>query len=278
MIEIPESITISQQAKEVLRGKVVSDVINATSPHRFTWYNGNPERYPELLIGKKIQDIVGYGSYVDICFDKNTHLAISDGTNIRYFTTTEKCPKKFQLLVVFDDSSYLVFTVAMYGGIYAFCGDFDNSYYRGSMEKLLPLDERFDFNFFEKMIHEVGKDISVKALLATEQRIPGLGNGVLQDLLFNAEINPRRRISTLSDKDRKRLFSSMKETLSNMTDKGGRDTEKDLFGNLGGYRCILSKNTYHEPCPRCGGLIVKEAYLGGSVYYCHKCQNEEKYK
>ncbi len=52
MIEIPESITISRQAKNVLRGKVVSDVINATSPHRFTWYNGNPELYPELLIGR----------------------------------------------------------------------------------------------------------------------------------------------------------------------------------------------------------------------------------
>jgi formamidopyrimidine-DNA glycosylase len=26
------------------------------------------------------------------------------------------------------------------------------------------------------------------------------------------------------------------------------------------------------PCPVCGTAIVKEAYLGGSIYYCKKCQ------
>ena len=57
-----------------------------------------------------------------------------------------------------------------------------------------------------------------------------------------------------------------------MTDKGGRDTEKDLFGNFGKYKTILSKNTYKNPCPNCGGTITKEAYLGGSVYYCQICQ------
>jgi hypothetical protein len=32
------------------------------------------------------------------------------------------------------------------------------------------------------------KKLSLKALLATEQRIPGLGNGVLQDILFKARM------------------------------------------------------------------------------------------
>ena len=57
-----------------------------------------------------------------------------------------------------------------------------------------------------------------------------------------------------------------------MTDRGGRDTEKDLFGTPGGYAVQLSRNTCAEPCPVCGGPIVKEAYLGGAVYYCLHCQ------
>ena len=57
-----------------------------------------------------------------------------------------------------------------------------------------------------------------------------------------------------------------------MTDRGGRNTEKDLFGRPGGYAVRLSRNTCAEPCPRCGGPIVKEAYLGGAVYYCPHCQ------
>jgi formamidopyrimidine-DNA glycosylase len=57
-----------------------------------------------------------------------------------------------------------------------------------------------------------------------------------------------------------------------MTDLGGRDTEKDLFGNMGGYKTILSKNTVQNPCPGCGGTIIKEAYMGGAVYFCPVCQ------
>ena len=57
-----------------------------------------------------------------------------------------------------------------------------------------------------------------------------------------------------------------------MAFKGGRDTEKDLFGCLGGYMTCLSKNTLDKPCPVCGGTIRKESYMGGSIYYCEGCQ------
>jgi formamidopyrimidine-DNA glycosylase len=113
---------------------------------------------------------------------------------------------------------------------------------------------------------------SAKAFLATKQRIPGLGNGVLQDILFNARVHPKRKMSTLTDKEMSTLFDSVKNTLFEMTAKGGRDTERDLFGCSGGYRTILSAKTIDNPCPVCGGKIVREAYLGGNIYYCPECQ------
>lgn len=272
MIEIPESTTISRQATSVLKGKTVTDVINATSPHRFTFYNGDPENYPELLIGRKIEAVKGYGAFIDICFDDDTHLAISDGTNMKYYTAAEKCPAKFQLLVAFEDGNYLVFTVSMYGYIQAFKGMLDNPYYEGSIKKQSPLNAGFDFAFFQQMITNVGKDISTKALLATEQRIPGLGNGVLQDILFNACIHPKRKISTLTEEDKAKLFHAVKNTLAEMTEKGVRNTERDFYGIPGKYLTKLSQKTYHEPCPQCGSRIIKEAYLGGSIYSCPCCQ------
>jgi formamidopyrimidine-DNA glycosylase len=68
------------------------------------------------------------------------------------------------------------------------------------------------------------------------------------------------------------LFRSLKDTLTDMTAKGGRDTERDIHGNPGGYKTILSKNTFGNPCPVCGSQIKKEAYMGGAVYWCPKCQ------
>lgn len=272
MIEIPESKTIATQAKSILSDKIISKVLQGTSPHRFTWYNGDPKKYPELLIGRKIESVIGHGSFVTLHFDNDVHIAISDGVNMKYYPAIEVHPQKHQLLIEFEDKSFIAFTVSMYGNILAFRGTLDSPYYIGSLTKLSPLNEEFDMDFFNKLFSSPQKDLSIKALLATEQRIPGLGNGVLQDILFLSGLNPKRKISTLSDLEKSDLFHCLKTTLESMTNKGGRDTEKDFYGNKGSYACILSKNTYRKPCIHCGNDITKEAYLGGTVYYCPNCQ------
>ena len=272
MLEIPESKVMSLQIEGVLAGKRIVKVKNATNPHKYAWYNGDPAEYNSLLSGKQILSARGHGMYVDICCEDNTFIIAGDGTNIRYYPSLEKSPEKFQLQILFDDNSCIVFTVAMYGGIWACKDEFQNSYYQGSFHSLSPLDNAFDESVFEKIFQNVTKDLSLKALLATEQRIPGLGNGVLQDILFNAGMHPKRKKSTLSDFEKGELFHSLKVSLHNMTEQDGRDTEKDLFGQNGGYKTILSKNTVHQPCPNCGSAIVKEAYMGGAVYFCPVCQ------
>jgi formamidopyrimidine-DNA glycosylase len=272
MLEIPESKVMSLQIEGVLAGKRIAKVRNATSPHKFAWYNGDPAGYDHLLSRKQVLSSRGHGMYVDIVCEDNTFIIAGDGTNIRYYAPQEKYPEKFQLQILFDDDSCIVFTVAMYGGIWACRDEFQNSYYQGSFHGISPLDAAFDESIFEKIFRNVTKDLSMKALLATEQRIPGLGNGVLQDILFNASIHPKRKKSTLSDFEKGELFHSLKVSLNRMTENGGRDTEKDFFGQNGQYKTILSKNTVNQPCPNCGNGIVKEAYLGGAIYFCPVCQ------
>ena len=94
----------------------------------------------------------------------------------------------------------------------------------------------------------------------------------LQDILFEARLRPRHKISELSEEDIKNIFNSIKSVLLDMTEHGGRDTEKDIFGSPGRYKTKLSKNTYKNGCSICGSEITKESYLGGTVYYCPKCQ------
>jgi formamidopyrimidine-DNA glycosylase len=162
----------------------------------------------------------------------------------------------------------------MYGGMGAFLdGELDNPYYKVAKEKPSPLSTAFDKVYFDRIVSvpEVQK-LSLKALLATEQRIPSLGNGVLQDILFNAKMHPKKKVNALAETDKDALYNSVKATLSAMASQGGRDTELDLFGRPGGYKTILCKNTVNKPCPVCGTIIKKEAYMGGSIYYCEKCQ------
>ena len=111
----------------------------------------------------------------------------------------------------------------------------------------------------------------VRALNAGKT-IPGLGNGVSQDILYHTHIHPKKKISGLTDKERENLFYQIKETMNDIYHLGGRSTESDLFGANGKYVACLSKDTAGMACPRCGETIVKENYLGGSIYYCRGCQ------
>lgn len=272
MIEIPESYSFARQAADMLSGRTVTDVFNATHPHKFAWYLGDPTDYRTRLAGKTIRAAEGHGAFIDLLLDDETHIALSDGVNLRYHAPGAEVPPKYQLLIAFDDDSFLVFTVAMYGGIIAFQKTFDNPYYLDALSKPSPLEDCFDEAYFGRLVADAKPNLSAKAFLATEQRIPGLGNGVLQDILFKSRIHPKRKLVTMGDAELGRMYSSVKSTLREMTDRGGRDTEKDLLGRAGGYKTLLSKNTCSEPCPVCGGTFVKEAYLGGAVYYCPACQ------
>jgi formamidopyrimidine-DNA glycosylase len=243
------------------------------TPHKLAWYYGEPSNYFDLLAGRTIGKASPFGSMVEINAEK-ANILFGEGVNIRFHDRGAPRPTKHQLLLEFEDRSALSFSIRMYGGVGAFPeGELDNIYYRVAKEKPSPLTPTFDENYFYGIISgpEVQK-LSLKALLATEQRIPGLGNGILQDILFNAKMHPKKPVNSLSDGDKEGLFNCVKTTISMMASKGGRDTELDLFGKPGNYQTMLCKNTVNKPCPVCGTIIKKEAYMGGSIYYCEKCQ------
>jgi len=275
MLEIPEAIVISEQLNRTVKNKRIKEAAASSSPHKLAWYFGDPAEYGSLLRGRTIETAYAYGGRIEIEAE-GAALHFGDGAVLRYFEPDEKLPAKHQLLITFDDGSALVATVAMYGGLWAFPAGAmdDNFYYKSAKEAVPPLSDKFDYKYFLALFDEKCLKKSAKAFLATEQRIPGLGNGVLQDILLNAKIHPKKKMNTLSDSQRRDLFERLKSTLGEMVSGGGRDTERDLFGNPGGYKTKLSKHTMLSLCQNCGGTIKKETYMGGSIYYCEQCQQQ----
>lgn len=273
MLELPEAAVIAQQINETIKGKRILNVTAAQSPHKFAWYYGDPENYHRVLEGKTMGQASSHGGFVDIRAE-DAVILFCDGANLRFHGENEKRPQKHQLLIEFEDFTALSASVQMYGGLMCYPDSgFENGYYDVARKKPSPLSDGFGREHFDGVVNAPGAgDLSAKALLATEQRIPGLGNGVLQDILYNAGIHPKRKVKTLTAGDVDTLYGSVKSTLAEMTFQGGRDVERDLFGCSGGYRTKLSKNTVDKPCPVCGTVIKKEAYLGGSIYYCGGCQ------
>jgi len=272
VLELPEVLSRVRELNENIVGKMVKSVIPPSSPHKFCWFNGEVESYNDILTGKKVIAVNNVGIFVEIVFSDEKRLCYNDGVNLRLLTPGEKRPSKYQLIIDFEDGCALIFTVAMYGGIICHNGDYDNDYYISGKKSISIIGDEFSYQYFKNILSSVNPSLSLKAFLATEQRFVGLGNGVLQDILFEARLRPRHKISELSEEDIKNIFNSIKSVLLDMTEHGGRDTEKDIFGSPGRYKTKLSKNTYKNGCSICGSEITKESYLGGTVYYCPKCQ------
>lgn len=270
MLELPEVLTIAQQLKNNIMGKKVKRVLPPSKVHKFCWYNGEVAEYENLIMGCKVTSAEGFGIFVEIGFDNGYKLCFNDGVNAR-IAKDDDTPKNYQLIIKFDDTSNLVFTVAMYGGIILHNDKYDNEYYLKSRGAVSPLSETFR-EYYYKMFEESKPNLSAKAFLAAEQRFPGIGNGVLQDILFVSGIHPKRKINTLNNAERDTLFKSIVEVVNEMIVCGGRDTEKDIFGQKGGYNVKMSKNTVGCCCTNCKDTIIKETYMGGSVYYCPSCQ------
>ena len=272
MIELPEAHVLASQLNQAFLGKTIVSAAANTSPHGFAWYSGDPALYNQKLAGRKITGTAAYGGRPEMRAD-GMIVSFFDGVRARRLSAQEERPDKHQLLLEFDDGSALCCTVQMYGGMTAFPDEpNDDFYYNVGRKKPSPFSEAFDRAYFDGLFEGVKKSLSVKGLLATEQRIPGLGNGVLHDILFNARIHPKRKAETLSDNERDSLHRAVVSTLREMRDGGGRDTERDLFGNPGGYGTILSSKTVAYPCRVCGSGLKREAYMGGNIYYCPTCQ------
>ena len=139
---------------------------------------------------------------------------------------------------------------------------------------MTPVEPDFTFKYFSNLIDEVipEKKRSVKGLLTQDQLIPGLGNAIAQDILFAARLSPKHPAETLTKAQKKKLFDKILKTVKDITKKGGRYDEYDLFGNSGKYVRLMDKNAAGKPCPECGTKIEKIQYLGGACYFCPKCQ------
>ncbi len=206
MLEIPESKVLAGQINDTIKGKKITNVVAGYSPHRFAWLSGGPEDYPPLLVGKRVLESTAYGGMVEVQVE-DVRLVFSDGTNLRYFQEGEKLPKKHQLLLTFEDGSSLTGSVQMYGTLWLLKEGQKESYNEIAREKPNPLTDAFDGPYFDALLREAEGKLSAKEFLATKQRIPGLGNGVLQDILFRSGVHPRRKIATLDSDERHKLSS-----------------------------------------------------------------------
>jgi formamidopyrimidine-DNA glycosylase len=275
MFELPEYATLARQINDVFAGKTVSRGQLGNSPHKFVWYNRTHEEFETLTKGKVVGTAHSKGRWLFVPLEPGYVLLVGEcGGKMLYHQAGARLPKKYHLYLTFDDDSFLTLTTQMWGAmeLYEAGQELEREYVKDM--RPTPAEPEFTFDYFDALVDELmpGKKRSVKSLLTQEQLIPGLGNAIAQDIMFRARLHPKRDIAGLGAEGRRALYNAIMDTVAEVTEKGGRYDEYDLYGQRGGYVRLMDKNAASRPCPGCGGDVEKIQYLGGACYLCPTCQ------
>jgi formamidopyrimidine-DNA glycosylase len=276
MIELPEAIIIAGQINAELHGKQVSSGLRGHSPHRFAFTGKHSdEQFAAIVKDKTVGRARADGNVILVDIEPGYVLSLGcGGERILYHISERTLPKRHQLLMHFQDGTALTVTISGWGELRLLEASelVDHPHIR--KDAVSPLSEAFTFDYFDKLFEKLpdGKRVSAKYFLITEPGVWGIGNGCIQDILYRAKIHPKRQMKELTDQERRALYVALRHTLEKMVELGGRDGEKDLHNQYGRYPRILHSKTVGHPCPECATSIEKSQYLGGSVYFCPRCQ------
>jgi formamidopyrimidine-DNA glycosylase len=278
MIEMPEAISIAKQMNSELSGKVLKGFSRGVLRHKFLWLNKTDEEFMEVTPNLKVLGASSYGRSIYL-YLQNYLLWWSDtGGKLLFHPPGILPPKKCHLIWTFKDGSSLTFNMQMWGSVKLLDNSEFNDIPHGETG-IPPLSTAFTFERFNQMLENYPEKTSkgIKGfLIATGYAIPdpinGLGNAIIQDILFNAKLSPKRKIPDITLNERDNLYTAIQETVMEVINKGGRYDEVDLYGQPGKYIRLMDKKSVGQPCMNCGNTISKISYLGGACYVCSNCQ------
>ncbi len=275
MIELPEAVSISMDLNETIRGKRMIAAGTGEGAHKWVTYQPSREELTAWLVGKTVGEVSSKGRSIHIGMESGQALVIDEfGGKVLYSDPESEAPKKHHLLTVFDDESCLTISIQGWGFLSTLTEWKHSKWTRLRARALSPNGSDFTLeNFFRAVETYPDKEKdSIKTFFTNGKSVAGIGNGYLQDILFQAEISPKRKVSEIRSDEVPHLYASVKQVIEQAIHACGRCCEKDIFGNPGGYVPLMDRKTQGQPCPRCGEPIQKISYLGGSCYICPTCQ------
>lgn len=145
----------------------------------------------------------------------------------------------------------------------------------GKMEEFgpEPLDKSFNFEKFKEALKK--KKGKIKQVLMDQTVIAGVGNIYSDEALWKAKVHPLKKVPDLSEKELKRIYTSLIEVLKlavklkgeSISDYRRPSGEKGKFDPM---RKVYRRKG--KECFRCGSKIKRIKIGNRSSHFCPNCQ------
>jgi formamidopyrimidine-DNA glycosylase len=110
------------------------------------------------------------------------------------------------------------------------------------------------------------KGSPLKALLLMQERFPGIGNWMADEILWRARLNPKTRAGTLGQKQITTLYRVTRSVCAKAMEAMDEDWEFP--------KTWLFAHRWEDGgrCPRCRGELMRDVIGGRRTCWCAKCQ------
>jgi formamidopyrimidine-DNA glycosylase len=121
-----------------------------------------------------------------------------------------------------------------------------------------------------------GRRTGIKRALLDQSLVSGIGNIYADESLWRARLHWARATETLNRPQVGRLMAAVREVLTNALAAGGTSFDR-LYVNVNGQsgyfdRSLAVYGQVGKPCPRCGTLVRRDAFMNRSAFTCPRCQ------
>lgn len=137
-----------------------------------------------------------------------------------------------------------------------------------------PLDPHLDVAALTARLR--ARRTGVKRALLDQGLLSGVGNIYADEALWRARLHYARPTETLTRPEVVRLLAAVREVMLAALDAGGTSFDAlyiDVDGDSGYFgRSLAVYGRAGRPCPRCGAVVRREAFMNRSSSTCPGCQ------
>jgi formamidopyrimidine-DNA glycosylase len=225
------------------------------------------DEFLSRLTGRRVIDSKRVGKNLFLKLDNEDWLYMHFGMtgDVHYYRDDADRPKHARIVFYFDTGFKLGFICPRKFERLSVVADPDAFL---SHKKVNADATEITFEAFKEQLNR--RKAIIKSVLLNQSTVAGLGNWIVDEVLFSARVSPKVKSSDLSDSQIRRIFDAMREVVSLAIEKEANYVyfPSTYLIHARGW----GKPEYTTDCPNCNKPLQIEKVGGRTTFYCVTCQ------
>jgi len=260
MPELPEVEGFRRKIDPIILNKKIKNI----KIHDEYILKMSENKFKKALIGKSFKKTERRGKYLFLNFNsQNLMLHFAMSGDVEYFSEVKQEPEYSKIRIQFDNNDFLSIISVRKLGRVEIVRDIEEFV---KHNEIGPDALNLDFDEFKEIMVQKKRSYAKTALM-DQKALSGIGNEYSDEILFQAGIYPKTKISDLDESSIKNLYESTQNVLKKAIDVN--INHKNYPENF-----IMSYRDKEGICPKCGSNIKRFKISSRHGFYCPKCQSK----